>query len=143
MSAQLTNARPPTARRTTRAVAAGLATLGALTVWVVADPLLGIDFSVTQSGTTTVVGPGSIIGSALAASLLGWALLAVLERYTPRARRAWVTSAVVVLLLSLVVPFIAGEIETGAQMSLLAMHLVVGAVLIPVYARSSRDLRHR
>jgi len=87
-----------------------------------------------------VVSPGAIIASALAASLLGWALLAVLERITAvRARRAWVTTAVVVLLLSLLGPLTASEIDAGARASLLTIHLVVGAVLIPLYARSSAD----
>jgi len=44
MSAQLVTDPALTTRRTTRAVAAGPATLGALTVWVAADPLLGVDF---------------------------------------------------------------------------------------------------
>jgi hypothetical protein len=125
-------------RRTTRAAAAGLAAVGALLVWVVADPLFGVDFSVTRSGTTTVVGPGLILFMALAASLVGWAYLALLERFTALARRVWVITAAVVLLLSLVMPFNSGEISTGAQWSLLLMHLVVGAVLIPLYARTTQ-----
>jgi hypothetical protein len=46
-------------------------------------------------------------------------------------------TASVVLLLSLVMPFNSGEIATGAKVSLLLMHLVVGAVLIPLYARTA------
>jgi Family of unknown function (DUF6069) len=58
---------PARTRRTSRAAAAGLAAVGALLVWLVADPLLGVDFEVTRSGTTTVVGPGMVITMALGA----------------------------------------------------------------------------
>ncbi|MEI8409065.1 MULTISPECIES: DUF6069 family protein [unclassified Kribbella] len=128
---------PVRTRRTSRAVAAGLAAVGALLVWLVADPLLGVDFEVTRSGTTTVVGPGMVVFMALGAGLVGWAFLALLERFTERARRVWVITASVVLLLSLVMPFNSGEIATDAKVSLLLMHVVVGAVLIPLYARTA------
>lgn len=128
----------PRTRRTSRTLGAVLAAVGALLVWVIADPLLGIDFSVTRAGTTTVVGPGMVVGMALGAGLVGWAFLALLERFTSRARRAWVITALVVLLLSLVMPFSSGEIDPGAQWSLLLMHVVVGAVLIPLYARTAK-----
>lgn len=140
MSAQL-SASPAAApgiraRRITRAAAVGLGALGAVLVWVIADPLLGVDFSVTSSGTTTVVGPGLIVGMAVLFSLLGWGLLAVLERFSQRARVIWTTVAVVVTLLSLVMPFNSGEAETAAKWSLLVMHLVVAAAVIPLFART-------
>lgn len=128
---------PVRTRRTSRAAAAGLAAVGAFLVWLVADPLLGVDFDVTRSGTTTVVGPGMVILMALGAGLVGWAFLALLERFTAKARRVWVITASVVLLLSLAMPFNSGEIATDAKVSLLLMHLVVGAVLIPLYARTA------
>ncbi len=128
---------PARARRTSRAAAAGLAAVGAFLVWLVADPLLGVDSDVTRSGTTTVVGPGMVILMSLGAGLAGWAFLALLERFTAQARRVWVITASVVLLLSLAMPFNSGEIATDAKVSLLLMHLVVGAVLIPLYARTA------
>lgn len=130
---------PARTRRTSRATAAALAAAGAFLVWLVADPVLGVDFSVTRSGTTTVVGPGMVIAMTLGAGLVGWGFLALLERVTPsRARRAWVITASAVLLLSLVMPFNSGEIATGAKLALLLMHVVVGGVLIPLYARTAK-----
>jgi hypothetical protein len=108
-------------------------------VWVVVDPLLGVDLSVTRSGTTTVVGPGLVVGMALGAALLGWALLAVLERFTSRAGRVWTITAVAVLLLSFAMPFNSGKADPSAKWSLLMMHVAVGAVLIPLLSRSSRS----
>jgi hypothetical protein len=142
MSAQLSTApaaASPKFRRVTRAGAVGLAALAAVLVWVVVDPLLGVDLSVTRSGTTTVVGPGLVAGMALGAALLGWALLAVLERFTSRAGRVWTITAVAVLLLSFAMPFNSGEADPSAKWSLLVMHLAVGAVLIPLLSRSSRS----
>lgn len=140
MSTEVSTTPPVSARtrRLTRAVAAVLAALGALLVWVVADPLFGVDFTVVADGTTTVVGPAMVIIFALAAALAGWAVLALLERFTARPRLIWLIAAVTVLALSLVMPFNAGDVDTGAVVALLAMHLVVGAVIIPTYARTSR-----
>lgn len=147
MSAQLSAAVQPQLaaknRRVARAGAVGLAVVGALLVWLVADPLLGVDFSVTSSGTTTVVGPGLIAGMTIGAALLGWALLAVLERFTARARQVWMITAVMVLLLSFVMPFNSGEVDTSAQWSLLVMHAVVGAAVIPLFARSAGTASRR
>jgi hypothetical protein len=142
MSAQLSAApaaASPKARWVTRAGAVGLAALAAALVWVVVDPLLGVDLAVTRSGTTTVVGPGLAVGMALGAALLGWAFLAVLERFTSRAERVWTITAVAVLLLSFAMPFNSGEADTSAKWSLLVMHLAVGAVLIPLLSRNSRS----
>jgi hypothetical protein len=90
MSAHLSTgsaAASPKARRATRAGAVGLAAIAAVLVWIVVDPLLGVDLSLTRSGTTTVVGLGLVVGMALGAALLGWAFPAVLERFTSRAGR--------------------------------------------------------
>jgi hypothetical protein len=129
---------PAQTRRTSRAVAAGLAAAGALLVWLVADPLLGVDFAVTKSGTTTVVGPAMVLFMALGVSLVGWAFLALLERFTASARRTWLVTASAVLLLSFAMPFNSGEIATDAKVSLVLMHVAVGAALIPLYARTAK-----
>ena len=130
----------PRARWMARATGVGLAVLGVLLTWVLVDPILGVDLSVTESGTTTVVGPGVIIGLALGAALLGWAFLAVLERFVAaRARLIWTAVAVAVLAISCVAPFTSGEMDTSARWSLLAMHLVVGAAVIPLFARRTGD----
>jgi cytochrome bd-type quinol oxidase subunit 2 len=81
----------------------------------------------------------TVLVMAGAAALLGWAFLAVLERFTAQARRIWLVTALVVLVLSFVMPFNSGEIDGSAQLALLAMHLAVGAVLIPLLVRTSGD----
>ena len=124
-------------RRTARAVAVATAALAALVVWAIAGPVAGVDFTVTRSGKASEVGAGTVLATVLIASLLGWALLAVLERVTSRPRRIWVMTALAVLVLSLVMPF-GSEMSAAARAVLLSLHVVVGAVIIPLFARTSR-----
>ncbi len=130
---------PAPARRTrARALVIATATLAALVVWIVAVPLLGTDLLV-RSGSDSAqrVGPGAVVVTSLIASLLGWVLLAVLERRTSRAHTVWTGAAVVVLVLSLGGPLTAAT-TTAAKTALALMHLAVGAVLIHGVRRSSR-----
>ncbi|MDN5751385.1 MAG: DUF6069 family protein, partial [Pseudonocardia sp.] len=70
-------------------------------------------------------------------ALLGWARLHLLERHTPRARRIWTGSAGVIALLSLAGPLTSGA-SAAATATLVAMHVVVAAVLIPTLPGSAR-----
>jgi len=140
MSAPTTSpVRTTRARRTARVVAVGAAVLAALAVWVIADPVLGADLTVIREGVVTEIGGITVLVMATAAALLGWAFLAVLERFTAKARRIWLVTALVVLVLSFVMPFNSGEIDASAQVALLAMHVALGAVLIPLLVRTSGD----
>jgi hypothetical protein len=105
------------------------AVVAALAVWVVADPVAGATVTVHQDGGAEAVGVRAVTVTALGAGLLGWALLAVLERFIRRSRAVWTVTAVVVLALSLLAPFVYGQ-DTATRVALAAMHLAVGAVLI-------------
>lgn len=127
-----------TTRRRTRLTAVAAATLAATATWVIAVPLLGVETTVDGwDGDTMSVTIGQVIVMALAASLAGWGALAVLERSTRRAGRVWATTASVVLVGSLAAPATAATSTAGA-VTLVALHLVVGAVLIPTLTRSAR-----
>jgi hypothetical protein len=81
----------------------------------------------------------NVVISAAAASLAGWGLLAVLERFTARARTVWTVIAALAMLVSLGAP-LSGTGITGANRAWLAlMHVAVGAVFIPLLARTSRS----
>lgn len=136
-SAAVTSGPTDTARRTTRAAGSVAAALVALLIWAIAGPVAGVDFTVTSSGRSMEVGAGLVLANALIGSLLGWALLAILERFTSRPRRIWVITALVVMVLSFVMPLNA-EASTAARWVLVSLHLAVGAVIIPVFARTSR-----
>jgi hypothetical protein len=85
---------------------------------------------------------GPVIFVSALASLLGWGLLALLEKFTAKARMIWTIIALVVLLLSLGGPLSGTDISTGNRIGLVVLHLVVGAVLISLLpgtaARESR-----
>ncbi|MDA0563032.1 DUF6069 family protein [Streptomonospora sp. S1-112] len=128
-------------RRTTRTRDRALAVAGAvaavLVLWVVGVPLLGLDLVVEQPGQAplqiTVV---AVVVMSLVPALLGWALLAVLERFTRHARTVWTAAALVVLAVSFL-PFLNATAGTGTLVVLALMHVAVAAVLIPVLWRTS------
>ncbi len=111
------------------------ATLAAAAVWVIEVPLLGIRLQ-TQFGNTAPqgVGIGLVVVSALAGSLAGWGLLALLERRFARARTIWTGIAIAVLLVSFSAPISAGT-TTTTKVALAMMHLAVAGVLIPTLRR--------
>jgi hypothetical protein len=124
-------------RRRNRALAVVGAVAAAVAVWVVGEPLLGYDLVVRQPGQEVRdLGVSAIVVLALAASLLGWALLAALERVTSRARPIWTAVALAVLAASFL-PFIGVEASGGSKAVLALAHLAVGAVLIPAFRRSA------
>jgi hypothetical protein len=113
---------------------AGAAGAAVLT-WAVAVPLLGVDLRVGTGGAAQAVGPGSVVAAAAVAGVLGWALLALLVRTVARAEAVWRALAVAVLLLSLGGPVAMG-VGTASVVVLLALHVVVALVLVPLLPRA-------
>ncbi|MBM0231052.1 hypothetical protein JNW91_03670 [Micromonospora sp. STR1_7] len=122
-----------------RALGVAIAVLACLAIWAI-GALAGVDFTVESPGQpATVIGAGAIGVVALGASLLGWASLALLERFAARfARPVWISLAVVVTLLSFL-PLLGTEATAGAKLTLGATHLAVAVALIallPTHRRS-------
>jgi hypothetical protein len=128
---------PTGAKRRLRAAGVAGAVIAALAVWVVGDPLLGNDLAVEQGGEVMSIGAGPVGLFALAASLLGWAFLELLERFTTRAGLIWSAVALLVLAASFV-PLLAADASDSTKVVLGLAHLAVGAVLIPVFWRSTQ-----
>jgi hypothetical protein len=125
--------------RFNRKRAAGVlgAALSAAAVWAVAVPLLGIQLVVRfGSGPIQVVGIEAVVISAMAGSLAGWFVLAMLERLFRKGLTIWTGLATAGVLASLSVPLIAGT-TLSTKIALPLMHLAVGAVLIPAMRRGS------
>ena len=119
-----------------RALAVATATLSPLFVWLVAVPLAGATLQVSPDGMRSqTVSAGTVVVVALTASLAGWALLAVLERRTPRARTIWTAIALIALLPSLAGPLTAAATASTAAI-LGSMHLAVAGALVPGLRRS-------
>jgi hypothetical protein len=131
---QATHARVDLARTRpgTAALAVGGAVLAALTVWLAAVPLGGMDLVVRPPGRAAqAIGPGAVLAMSLGASLAAWALLAILERLAARGRVIWTVVAAVVLVASLL-PVLTVEAGAGTRLVLVLMHALVGLVLIGV-----------
>jgi hypothetical protein len=122
----------------TRALCAAGGVLAAVAVWIIEVPVLGIHLVVRfGGGHVETIGIGQIIGVSLAASLLGWLLLAIAEKRTARARVAWTSSAVLAAVASLALPLGAAT-TTAASTALIVMHIAVAAAVIPALSRTCR-----
>jgi hypothetical protein len=104
-----------------------VAAVAAAVVWVGAT-VTGVDVAVGSGSSARGVGLVSVVVTALVVSVAGAGLLRVLERRTQRARRVWTGIASAVWVVSLVGP--TGARSMSAGLTLAALHLVVGAVVI-------------
>ncbi|MGD0067977.1 MAG: DUF6069 family protein [Streptosporangiaceae bacterium] len=121
-----------------RALCAAGGALAAALAWIVEVPLLGIHLNFRfGTGHIQTIAVGQIIGVTVAASLLGWLLLALLQRRTAHARLLWTTTALAVLAASLALP-LAAATTTSAIAGLIVMHMTVGVVVIPAMAHTAR-----
>ena len=125
-----------------RALVVIAAVAAAVLVWVVADPLLKADLDVRfgDSGPVDHITARAVAVTTLAGGLLGWALLELLERRSPRGQDIWVAVAVLAMLLSLLGPIIAG-MTVSATVGLLAIHIVASGVLIALLPYGIRSRR--
>jgi hypothetical protein len=131
-------ARPNIKQARARALAAAGGALAAALAWIVEVPLLGIHLSFRFGPSPIMtIAVGQVIGVTVVAALLGWLLLAVLERRSPQARLVWTAIALAALAVSLVLP-LAAATTTSATIALIVMHLAVAAVVIPAMARTAR-----
>ncbi|WP_410821042.1 DUF6069 family protein [Micromonospora sp. 050-3] len=114
-------------------------TAGAIVVAVTEFALLhsaaGVDLAVRSANSTRQVTVAAVVVATAVAALAGWALLAVLERRSNRSRVWWISIAVAVLLLSLVLGPPSG-VGGGAKATLALLHLSVGVILILGLPRS-------
>ncbi|TYB39862.1 hypothetical protein FXF50_05745 [Micromonospora sp. AP08] len=115
-----------------------VATLAAMVATTLAAALAqaaGVDFevpdggeSIPLSGFAVVTGFFSIVGVVIAVALLRWSA-------RPAQRFLW--TAVSLTAISLVPPLVAGA-DTATTVTLLGLHLVPAAVMIPTLTRSLR-----
>ena len=126
-------------RRLTRALAIVGGIVAALVVWALAKYAFDAEMQVRPPGATgpTDVTAFNVIFSVLVATLIGWALLAVLERFVERARTMWTWIAIAGLVLSFASPLTVPDATGGTRIALELMHVAVAAVVIPIFARTS------
>jgi hypothetical protein len=106
------------------------ATAAAIVIWAIATAAgaeLTVSFGAGQPiQRITVV---NVVVAALVGSLAGWGLLALLRRFTTKARAVWTATAIVAALLSLGGP-LSAIASAGTKLSLVAMHVAVATLLI-------------
>lgn len=125
-------------RRLRRLSAVVAAALLAIAIWAIAVPVAGIDLIVGVGESARRVDLASVAIAPVGLGLAAWALLALLERLSPRGRRIWQVIGWVVLALSLVGPLSMGG-APGVLATLLAMHVVVGVTVILGLAHPRQD----
>lgn len=114
---------------------AALVAMAATTLVAALAKAVGVDFAVSDgetiplSGITFMTGVFSIMGVVIAAAFLRW---------SARPAERFLRTAVALTALSLVPPVLAGA-DAATSVTLIALHLVAAAVMIPTLARSLRD----
>jgi lysylphosphatidylglycerol synthetase-like protein (DUF2156 family) len=108
-----------------------------LVVWVIAGPIAGADLraAVPGGGEQEIIAVAVVV-SALLQGGIGWAVLALLERFLARALTIWLVIAVVVLVGAGIWAAVSA-LNTETAVWLNVMHVAVAAVLVPVLARTS------
>jgi len=125
------------ARTRIRVLAVAGAVAAALVAFTIAKALVGdLRQPGFGNGAPQPLSAGAVVIAALLASLLGWALLALLQRRTTNPRRAWMIVAPLALLGSLAGPLSGHGISAANRLALVLLHIAVAAVLIPLYHRS-------
>jgi hypothetical protein len=133
-----TPAAPDIKQGRARALCAAGGSLSAVLAWIVEVPVLGIHLNFRfGAGHVQTIAVGEVIGVTVAASLLGWLLLTLLERRTSHARLLWSTTALALLAASLALP-LAAATTTSAVAGLIVLHVTVGAAVIPAMAHTAR-----
>ncbi len=97
-------------------------------VWVLATQVAGADLAVRAGSGTQQVGLVSVVVTSLVVSVAGSALLRLLQRRTPRGTAIWTAIAASVWVVSFTGPL--GARSAAAGLWLVALHLVVGAVVL-------------
>ncbi|WBB50741.1 DUF6069 family protein [Verrucosispora sp. WMMA2044] len=112
-----------------RALGVLAAVAACVAIWLV-GALGGVDYAVRSPGQPeVVVNLVPVVVVSLGSALLGWAALAMLERFAGRrATTIWISLAAVVTLLSFV-PLFQVDATGGAKITLGLMHLAVPAAL--------------
>lgn len=137
MTAITATAAPATVSARRVRVTAVAVAAAANSVLYVAGRLAGVDFKLTDPGSTEahqLILPEIVVFSALFA-LLGWGTLALLERFTGHAKAIWTAVAATVLVLSCV-PIWIEQATSETRFMLVVIHIAVAAALYPILRTS-------
>ena len=125
-----------------RVLAVIIAVVAGVLAWFLVEEVGGVDLAGPgMSGRPPIDITAVPVGiSALVATLVGWGLLALIERRARNPRRTWTVVVVILAVLSLGAPFSGSGIETSRRLSLALLHVVVAVVFIPLMARTAPEV---
>jgi hypothetical protein len=143
MSAFARSKRPATLsrlRRGDRVVAVLAAVIAPVLVWLISTVGFGQHLYQPGFGGSAPQELSIWLVAAVAgiAALAGAGVLALIERVDRRPAQVWLVVSTALLILSLGGPLSGEGISTANKLALVSMHLVAGAVLIPLLYRSAR-----
>jgi hypothetical protein len=122
-----------TLRRRRRALGIVATLVVTLAVWLLGH-LAGADYWITDSQGTVRIDAVATTQVTVVLGLVGWGVLALLERLTRYGTTIWTVLAAVVVAASMI-PIVLVEATTATRVALVAVHLAVGA-LIPFFVRA-------
>jgi hypothetical protein len=106
-------------------------------VVLIAGRLITGDYPIaTVSGEDQTIGFTQVAFVTAMSGLVGWGLLALLERSAARPVTVWTIIAIVALGLSMLGP-IDGAVNTSSLIVLTIMHIVAAAIIIPAMRNTS------
>jgi hypothetical protein len=114
-------------------VLATLATIVATTLAAALARAVGVDFEIPDGGETIPLSGFAVVTGFF--SVVGIVIAVALRRWSARPAERFVWTAVSLTVISLVPPFLVGA-NTATTVTLVGLHLVAAAVMIPVLARS-------
>lgn len=120
-----------------------LAALAAMVATALAAALaqaIGVDFEIPDGGETIPL-PGFAVVTGFF-SVVGIVIAVVLRRWSTRPAERFLWTAVSLTAISLIPPLVSGAASTTVA-TLLGLHLVAAAVMVPALARSLRAARTR
>ena len=122
-----------------RLAAIGTAVVAAIVGWFLIENVFSIDLVGPSTGgrPTIEIAALAVAISTIVATLIGWGGLALLERKNGSPRRTWTILAVIGTVLSLGLPLSGSGIDGTQRGGLIALHLLVAAVFIPLLARTA------
>lgn len=126
--------------RQERLVAVAATVAAALLVWAIMRYGAGVSLrtpAFSAGHQPSVLTPGFVAAVSGLVSLGAWGFIEVAERRFHRPRRVWLATGLVALGISLSAPLSGHGVTTSQRIALACMHLAVGAVLIPMFARSA------
>ncbi len=138
MTSTVTTAAPTRAKpdRRLRLYGVVAAVVLAAVTWVLGAQAFGAEMVVEDgAGKAIEIGIGPVLFMATVWSLVGWAGLEILERFTRHARLIWTIVAGVVIVATFIP--LAGPMSGGTRATLAVLHVVVAAPLIAAFWRSA------